>query len=276
MSVLITPQILATESTTCVVVDCRHDLGDPEAGNRAYLSGHIPGAVFAHLDSDLSGPKTGRNGRHPLPTVEALTAWLGRMGITPQTRVVAYDASGGMFAARLWWLLRWLGHEHVAVLDGGWQAWLEAGLPASIEVPEPTAAVYNARPRGDLAVGMAQIRANLDAPAFLVVDARSPDRFRGLGETIDPVGGHIPGAANRFFQHNLDAGGRFKSAGTLRNEWREVIGSRSPADIVCQCGSGVTACHNLLALELAGLSGARLYAGSWSEWCAHPDNPVAR
>ncbi|MBM3114625.1 sulfurtransferase [Jeongeupia naejangsanensis] len=275
MPLLMTPQALATSSNGFVVVDCRHDLADPEAGRIAYASGHIPGAVFAHLDLDLSGSKTGRNGRHPLPDPDALMCWAGRMGIGAKTQVVAYDASGGMFAARLWWLLRWLGHEHVAVLDGGWQAWLEAGLPVSAGAVTPTAVAYEAVERRDAAVDMAQVRANLEAQDFLVVDARSPDRYRGLGETIDPVGGHIPGAANRFFQHNLNGSGRFKSADVLRAEWQEVLAGRSPADIVCQCGSGVTACHNLLALEVAGLPGARLYPGSWSEWCAHPDNPVA-
>ncbi|WP_432720831.1 sulfurtransferase [Jeongeupia wiesaeckerbachi] len=275
MTLLMTPQALAPRLSEYVVVDCRHDLADPEAGRRAYASSHIPGAVFAHLDLDLSGPKTGRNGRHPLPTPEALARWAGSVGIGAQTHVVAYDASGGMFAARLWWLLRWLGHERVSVLDGGWQAWLDAGLPVSVEPAQPVAEVYPRQVPSAATVDVDQVRANLTAAAFLVVDARSPDRYRGLGETIDPVGGHIPGASNRFFQHNLDANGRFKSPDQLRDEWRDVIGARSAADIVCQCGSGVTACHNLLALELAGLSGAKLYPGSWSEWCADPANPVA-
>ncbi|WP_236943652.1 sulfurtransferase [Jeongeupia sp. USM3] len=276
MSLLIEPQALAARLGDCVVVDCRHDLAAPDAGCKAYDAGHIPGAVFAHLETDLSGPKSGLNGRHPLPAPEALAEWAGRAGIGARTQVVAYDASGGMFAARLWWLLRWLGHERVAVLDGGWQAWLAAGLPVSAEVAQPTAVRFDARPDATVVVDMLQVRANLDEPACLVVDARSPERYRGLGETIDPVGGHIPGAANRFFQHNLDAGGRFKPAAQLRDEWLAVLGEYPPAGLICQCGSGVTACHNLFALELAGLPGARLYPGSWSEWCAHPDNPVAR
>ncbi|BCL75482.1 sulfurtransferase [Jeongeupia sp. HS-3] len=278
MSPLITPQALAerSEAADWVIVDCRHDLANPDAGSQAYVAGHVPGAVFAHLDRDLSGAKTGHNGRHPLPSPEAFAEWAGRAGIGSQTRVIAYDASGGMFASRLWWLLRWLGHDAVQVLDGGWQAWLAAGLPVSTDEARPVPAQFAAHPDGGAAVTMAQVKANLAEPQFQVIDARSPERYRGIGETIDPVGGHIPGAANRFFQYNLDADGCFKPAAQLREEWLTVLGANRPDQIICQCGSGVTACHNLLALEVAGLPGARLYPGSWSEWCAHPDNPVTQ
>lgn len=260
-----------------IVLDCRHDLAQPDAGRLAYEVGHIPGAQFIHLDHDLSGSKTGPDGafrgRHPLPDPEVFTETLRRLGIGNQTQVVAYDAQGGMFASRLWWLLRWLGHDAVAVLDGGLQSWLADGLWLSVDL--------KGRPRGDFSA-RASLTRSVDAQDMLaslaqanrtVVDARAPDRFRGENETIDPVGGHIPGAKNRFFRDNLDADGCFKPAQQLRSEWQAILAA--PQDAVMQCGSGVTACHNLLALEVAGLSGAALYPGSWSEWCADPARPVA-
>lgn len=261
-----------------VVIDCRHDLALPDAGRLAFEAGHIPGAQFAHLDRDLSGPRTdaqGRfRGRHPLPDRAAFIETVRRWGVNNKSQVVAYDAQGGMFAARLWWLLRWAGHEAVAVLDGGVQAWTASGMWLSAEL--------RGKPYGDFVqqaplvatVDADAILANLAQPAFTVVDARAPDRFRGENETIDPVGGHIPGAKNRFFKNNLQEDGSFKPAAQLRQEWHEVIAS--PQAAVMQCGSGVTACHNLLALEVAGLPGAALYPGSWSEWCADPARPVAR
>ncbi len=261
-----------------VVLDCRHDLALPDAGRLAFEAGHIPGAQFAHLDRDLSGSKTDAQGvfrgRHPLPERAAFIETLRRWGISQRSQVVAYDAQGGMFAARLWWLLRWVGHEAVAVLDGGIDAWTASGMWLSAEL--------RGKPYGDIVaqaplaatVDAAAILANLEKPAFTVVDARAPDRFRGENETIDPVGGHIPGAKNRFFKDNLQQDGRFKPAAQLRAEWRALLAS--PHDAVMQCGSGVTACHNLLALEAAGLPGAALYPGSWSEWCADPARPVAR
>ncbi|KAF0815427.1 putative thiosulfate sulfurtransferase SseB [Andreprevotia sp. IGB-42] len=259
-----------------VIVDCRHDLANPDAGRQAYGISHLPGAVFAHLDHDLSGTKTGSNGRHPLPDPAALAGWLASQGIGNTSRVVAYDASGGFFAARLWWLLQWLGHDAVQVLDGGWGAWTAAGLPVNNKVPQPQAAQFAWQVQDDVLVSMADVRRNLTEPQFQLVDARSPDRYLGRGETIDPVGGHIPGAKNRFFQHNLAADGCFKSAEQLRAEWADVLGDTTADEVVHQCGSGVTACHNLLALAVAGQQGGRLYAGSWSEWCSHADNPVAR
>ncbi len=260
-----------------VILDCRHDLMNPDFGPNAVAEGHIESAQFANIDTDLSGPKKDADGvfrgRHPLPDRAALLETLRRWGINDDSQVIAYDAHGGMYAARLWWLLRWLGHGAVAVLDGGLAAWGTAGLPLVTAVTE--------RPRGNLAekptlvrkVSVGDLLENLDAKRLQVVDARANDRFRGENETIDPVGGHIPGARNRFFKDNLQADGRFKDAATLKQELASIIGT--PASAVMQCGSGVTACHNLLALEIAGLSGAALYPGSWSEWCADSTRPIA-
>ena len=260
-----------------VILDCRHDLMNPDFGRTAFAEGHIQNAQYANVDTDLSGPKKDADGvfrgRHPLPDRAALLETLRRWGINDDTQVVAYDAHGGMYAARLWWLLRWLGHGAVAVLDGGLAAWSTAGLPLVTAVTE--------RPRGNLAekatlvrkVSVGDLVENLDAKRLQVVDARANDRFRGENETIDPVGGHIPGARNRFFKDNLQADGRFKDAATLKQELAPIIGT--PASAVMQCGSGVTACHNLLALEIAGLPGAALYPGSWSEWCADSTRPIA-
>lgn len=260
------------------IVDCRHQLAAPEAGELAYAAGHLPGAVFMHLDRDLSGPKTGTNGRHPLPDAQQLAKRLGALGIDGETQVVAYDDAGGMMAGRLWWLLRWLGHERVAVLDGGLPRWQRAGGALSSAVPQHPATEFVAAPR-DLVVDCATVLDSLDkagSGSLCIVDARSPDRFRGENETIDPVGGHIPGARNRFFMDNLDAEGCFRPPAELRREFLALLAGAEPAEAVMQCGSGVTACHNLLAMEIAGLHGARLYAGSWSEWCSDPSRPVAR
>jgi thiosulfate/3-mercaptopyruvate sulfurtransferase len=257
-----------------VVCDCRHDLADTGAGSRAYAESHIPGARFVHLDTDLSAPKTGKNGRHPLPAPEAFARRLGELGIDNSKQVVAYDASGGPYAARLWWMLRWLGQGAVAVLDGGWNAWTKAGLPVTAEVPRVQSARFARGSALGNAVSADDIARDAGAKRHRLLDARAANRYRGENETLDPVAGHIPGAANRFFQSNLDAAGGFKQPKTLRDEF-EAAGVTSPADIVHYCGSGVTACHNLLAMEIAGLSGSRLYPGSWSEWCSDPSRPVA-
>ena len=259
-----------------VVCDCRHDLADYEAGRRAYTEAHIPGARFLHLDEDLSGPKTGTNGRHPLPHPMTLALRLGALGIDNAKQVVAYDASGGCYAARLWWMMRWLGHARVAVLDGGWQAWTDGGRPVSTGVPAIQPTTYTARPHAELAVDTAYVAARLGDPSCTVLDARSADRFGGENETLDPIAGHIPGALNRFFRLNLDASGRFKAADELRAELTGVLRDASPQSVVHQCGSGVTACVNLLAMEHAGLGGSRLYPGSWSEWVSDRARPVAR
>lgn len=257
------------------VFDCRHLLNDPAVGRAAYARSHLPGAFFLHLDEDLSGPTNGRNGRHPLPDPLLLAAKLGAAGVSAETRVVAYDDSGGMFAARLWWLLRWLGHTRVAVLDGGIDQWVGEGRAVSTDVPTSTPAILKVDLR-DGVVSSDDVLAGLDAQRFRVIDARSPDRFRGENETLDAVGGHIPGAINRFFRDNLDASGHFRPAIDLRREFLALLAGIDPAQVVMSCGSGVTACHNLLAMEIAGLPGARLYAGSWSEWCSDPTRPVAR
>jgi thiosulfate/3-mercaptopyruvate sulfurtransferase len=257
------------------VFDCRHDLGNTEYGAAAYAKGHIPGALFLHLDRDLSGEKTGRNGRHPLPDPAAFARRMGECGVGPDTQVVAYDNEGGIFASRLWWMLRWLGHDKVALLDGGLPGWRRAKQVLVTDVPNVTATTFVPRPQ-PLTVDAGYVLAKLNAPDVLVVDARAPERFSGAEETLDPVGGHIPGAANRFYFENLDdAGCYFKPADELRAEFSALLGGRDPDKVVQQCGSGVTACHNLLAMEIAGLKGSRLYPGSWSEWCADPARPIA-
>lgn len=257
-----------------LVVDVRHQLADPGYGERAYAEGHIPGAAFLHCDRDLSGPMTGSNGRHPLPAPEKLAARLGEIGIGPATQVVIYDDAQGMIAGRLWLLLRWLGHDKAALLDGGFQAWQAAGGTLTSELPRRPPASFVAQVR-DSMVDADYVRAFLQTSRMHLIDARSPDRFRGENETIDRVGGHIPGAINRFFRENLQADGRFKPAAELRAEWLAVLAGSSPDLVVHQCGSGVSACHNMLAMEIAGLPGSRLYAGSWSEWCADCGRPVA-
>jgi len=260
-----------------VVLDCRHDLMNPDAGRDAFAAGHIQNAQFANIDTDLSGAKTGLDGvfrgRHPLPERTALIETLRAWGIDDDTQVVAYDAHGGMFAARLWWLLRWIGHPAVAVLDGGMAAWQAAGEPLVTPVAPRARGTLTERPSLTQTVAVDDVVANLATQNKTVVDARAADRYRGENETIDPVGGHIPGARNRFFKDNLAADGRFKDAAQLKAEWTPLFASAPQA--IMQCGSGVTACHNLLALEVAGLPGAALYPGSWSQWCADPARPVA-
>ncbi|MEO8409467.1 MAG: sulfurtransferase [Propionivibrio sp.] len=257
------------------VFDCRHRLGDVNYGERAYAEAHIPGAFFMHLDRDLASPPNGRNGRHPLPEPAVLAGKLAAAGVSARTQAVVYDDAGGMIAGRLWWLLHWLGHDKVALLDGGIDTWVKAGYPLSSEQPTSLPAVFDVMLL-DAAVDTQTVLASLERGDLCVVDARSPDRFRGENETLDPVGGHIPGARNRFFCDNLDADGCFRSAAELRGELLALLAGVDPAQAVMQCGSGVTACHNLLAMEIAGLHGAKLYPGSWSEWCSDPARPVAR
>lgn len=257
------------------VVDCRHDLMDFGAGWKAYQAGHVPGATFANVEEDLAGEKTGRNGRHPLPKREDLVEVFRDWGIDNDTQIVAYDAHGAQFAVRLWWLARWLGHAKVAVLDGGWQAWLAKTNWSSSALPDRSRGAFEARePLVTVATAAELLTARTD-PATLLVDARAPERFEGRAEPIDPVAGHIPGAVNRFWQANL-ADGRFKPPQRLRGEFERLLAGRTPAQMVVCCGSGVTSCHHLLAMELAGLPGACLYAGSWSEWIADPQRPVAK
>lgn len=274
---LLTAEVLAghVNDPDWRIFDCRHRLSDVEFGAQAYADGHLPGAFFLHLDRDLSAPMNGRNGRHPLPDAQLLAIKLGAAGVSRKTQVVAYDDDGGMIAARLWWLLRWLGHDRVALLDGGIRQWVKEGRALTSEPPKPVPARFEVE-RRDWVVSSDEVLASLDRRELCLVDARAADRFRGENETLDPVGGHIPGARNRFFRDNLDAEGCFRPAPELRREFLALLAGVDPAQSVMQCGSGVTACHNLLAMEIAGLHGARLHAGSWSEWCADPGRPVAR
>lgn len=259
------------------IFDCRHDLKQTEYGITAYRRGHIPGALFLHLDRDLSGVANGKNGRHPLPDVAVFGEKMAQCGVGPGSQVVAYDNEGGIFASRLWWLLRWLGHERVAVLDGGLAGWKRARLPLEEQTPVAPRARFETHPGSSNQVDADFVLAHLGSEEMLLVDARSPERFRGENETLDPVGGHIPGAINRFYFDNLDDDGCFfKPAAELAAEFKALLAGRDPRRVVQQCGSGVTACHNLLAMEIAGLSGSRLYAGSWSEWCADSSRPVAK
>ena len=255
------------------VFDCRHQLSDAGYGERAYAEGHVPGAFFMHLDRDLSSPMNGSNGRHPLPDIQLLAGKLAAAGVSRKTQVVVYDDDGGMIAGRLWWLLRWMGHDRVAVLDGSLRKWVKDGRPLSTDFPVSAPAVFEVA-ESDGVVMADAVLANLEKGDFFLVDARAPDRFRGENETLDPVGGHIPGARNRVFRDNLDAEGCFRPAAALRREFLDLLAGDEPAQAVMQCGSGVTACHNLLAMEIAGLPGAKLYAGSWSEWCSDPTRPV--
>jgi len=258
-----------------MIFDCRYDLTQPEAGALAYAKSHIPGARFAHSDRDLSGPKSGANGRHPLPDPAVFMAWLGANGVDRIKQVVAYDHAGGASATRFWWMLRWLGHDAVAVLDGGWDGWVAAGAPVSDAAPAIQPTTFAGR-RQDLAVDTSYILSHLGDRKVLVVDARSPERYRGETEPIDPIAGHIPGAVNRLYKENLGPDGRFRSPQELRSAFTALLGGRRPDQVVHQCGSGVSACHNILAMEIAGLSGSKLYPGSWSEWCADPSRPIAR
>lgn len=275
---IISPRALAEAMTGpgCVVVDTRFRLTEPEAGREAWRAGHLPGARYLHLDEDLAAPPRPGTGRHPLPDPGALAGILGRAGIGPASLVVAYDDAGGAIAARLWWLLRWLGHDHAAVLDGGFQAWVGAGLPVERAAHAPVPATFVGTPGPERVVGTAELAAPGPGAPRLLVDAREPERFLGRSEPIDAVAGHVPGAVNHPFRENLGPDGRFLPPVELRRRWRALLGDTRPVDAAVMCGSGVTACHHLLAMERAGLPGARLYAGSWSEWIADPRRPVAR
>lgn len=256
-----------------VVLDTTFDLADTQAGERSYREEHLPGARYVHLDRDLSAPKTGRNGRHPLPSREVFAAKAGELGIGPQTQVVVYDRQGAMFAARAWWMMRWLGHESVALLDGGLAAWQAAGGAIETHAPEARTlppypikkALVETIDADTLAAKLGQVR---------LIDARAAERYRGDVEPLDAQAGHIPGALNRFFKDNLAADGHFKSRDQLRSEWLPFLAGGAP--VVHQCGSGVTACHSLFAMELAGLGTSTLYPGSWSEWSSDPSRPIAK
>lgn len=263
-------------STELVTVDCRFDLRDPGAGERAYLAGHLPGAVYAHLDRDLSDLSRPGRGRHPLPEADAFCATLARWGVTPRHQVVAYDANDGAHGARLWWMLRLLGHERVSVLDGGLAAWMARGNALEVALPRARAGKYTARFDARAIASTAVVAARMASGNGKLIDARAGERFRGEIEPIDSVPGHIPGAVSRPFSSNLSADNRFKSPGVLAEEFRTLLGDSPANETLLMCGSGVTACHHLLAMEHAGLRGARVYPGSWSEWISDPSRPIAR
>jgi thiosulfate/3-mercaptopyruvate sulfurtransferase len=256
------------------IVDCRANLSDAAWGRAEYQAAHIPGAVFADLNDDLAAPRTGTNGRHPLPSVESLAATFGRLGISNDVQVIVYDQDTGLFASRMWWSLRYLGHDAVALLDGGWAKWIREGHPrvAGVETPRP--ATFTAAPRAGAHVDVNEVTARVAAGGTRLVDARGPERFEGREETVDPVAGHIPGAVNHFYKWNLSPDGTMLPPEDLRRTFEAVLGTASPDRAVMYCGSGVSACHNLLAMEHAGLPGTPLYVGSWSEWSSDPARGV--
>ena len=254
--------------------DCRFDLARPAYGRSAYLDEHLPGAVHVDLNSELSRPATPTSGRHPLPSPADFEQRLRRWGVDADSLVVAYDDGNGAYAARLWWMLRWLGHDEVAVLDGGMRRWLQLGLPLTEEIPVPASGNFVARPRPAMAVSATEVLAAADDPASRVLDARAPERYRGEVEPIDRVAGHVPGARNHPFGLSLDPQGRFLPPDALRDALTASLAGVAPQRAIAYCGSGVTACHLLLAFEHAGLPGARLYPGSWSEWSSDPAHPV--
>ena len=257
------------------IIDCRFELGDPEAGEAQYRQGHIAGAAYAHLDKDLSGPRMPWTGRHPLPSPDALCTTFGELGIAPHTQVVAYDSGNGMFAARLWWLLRWLGHPAVAVLDGGLTAWRALGLPIATTTPTIASCRFQGVADHQQHLDANAVAAALTSTSSVLVDARANERFEGRVEPLDPRAGHIPGAINHPYTNNLGADGRFLAPSQLREQLARLLNGHPASRFISMCGSGVTACHTLLALEIAGLQGGRLYAGSWSEWSRDPARPIA-
>jgi thiosulfate/3-mercaptopyruvate sulfurtransferase len=266
---------LAQHPEKVLICDCRYDLVDPELGQRAYEAGHIPGAIYLNLGKVLSGQSNGMNGRHPLPEPEQLAIDLAALGVSADTLIVAYDSAGASYAARLWWCARWVGHQQVVVLDGAIDAWTRAGLPLlSDTTPAKPAGNFKRSSSLTKTVHYADVLAGLGRSDRLIIDGRPSDRFEGLNETLDPKAGHIPGSLSRFSKHNLDSNSHFKSPDILKAEFTSLMGRHTPEQLVASCGSGVAACHLLLAMELAGLQGAALYGGSWSEWCAQPGAPV--
>jgi thiosulfate/3-mercaptopyruvate sulfurtransferase len=257
-----------------LVVDCRFDLAQPAAGEAAYRAGHIPGAIYAHLDRDLSAPITPATGRHPLPDPERFAVTLSGWGVGAETQVIAYDADNGMYASRLWWLLRWVGHRAVAVLDGGFKTWTTARLPTSTEIPARSPTRFEARPNRDLWVDAQQVLERVQQSDWRLLDARAPERYAGKVEPLDTVAGHVPGARNHPFATNLTSEGRFGAPEELRRRYEQSQAGVADDHTMVMCGSGVTACHSLLALEIAGKPGARLYAGSWSEWIRDGGRPI--
>ena len=259
-----------------LLVDCRFDLTKPDAGEAAYRAGHLPKAIYAHLDRDLSSPITPTSGRHPLPDADKFAATLSRWGVSKTTQVVAYDADTGAYAARLWWLLRWVGHRAVAVLDGGFKAWSAAGLPTTTEVPARTATRFEARANREAWMDVQEVAEHVRRSDWRLLDARGPERYAGEVEPIDTVGGHVPGARNHPFATNLGDDARFVAPEELRARYERSQDGVADDHTIVMCGSGVTACHLMLGLEVAGKPGARLYAGSWSEWIRDPSRGIAK
>lgn len=270
-----TTQLSESNSAQTVIVDCRFSLADPAAGQKAYRQGHIPGAVYANLDRDLSSAITQQSGRHPLPDLSRFLQQLGQWGIGRDTHVVVYDDMSGAIAGRLWWLLKWLNHENVSLLDGGWNLWQKEQRPISVESPQPTLVHYTSNADDRLWLSSTAVSRGLASGDLSLLDARAEARFRGEEEPIDPVAGHVPGAINRPMQHNLDQNGCFLTAEDLKQQFTQLLGDTDPASVAHMCGSGVTACHNLFAMELAGLKGSKLYPGSWSEWIRDPEREIA-
>ncbi|MDX1413080.1 MAG: sulfurtransferase [Candidatus Promineifilaceae bacterium] len=258
------------EQQNWVIVDCRYSLADTTYGFQSYQTAHIPGAVYAHLDQDLCGPPLTDHGRHPLPSTEAMSALFGRLGIGNEVQVVVYDDANGSFASRLWWMLRYMGHASVAVLDGGWQAWQRAGYPTRSGLEKNELVKFVGTSRREKLVLIDEIA---DLP--MLIDSRAPERHRGEIEALDPQAGHIPGSANYFYQNNWDSNGLFLSPEVLKARFIRLFGSNDSEQVTFYCGSGVTACVNLVAVEHAGLGSANLYVGSWSEWCRDPERPIA-
>lgn len=270
---LVSTAQLAEHLDTWAVVDCRFDLKDLEAGRTAYLTAHIPGAVYASLADDLSAAPSGLNGRHPLPSVDAMTETFSLLGMASGAQVVAYDESDGMYASRLWWLLHYLGHEAVAVLDGGFGKWMREGRSVRSGIESRPRTSFVPRVRTTSLVTIDEMVSGR-AQTSLLIDARAPERYEGRVEPLDSAAGHIPGAVNRFFKDNVTADGTMRQPDELRREFSAVLRGREAKDAVMYCGSGVTACQNLLALEHAGMGGMPLFVGSWSEWSADPTRPV--
>lgn len=271
---LVSTDTLAAHLDSWAIVDCRFDLQNTASGREQYRAAHIPGAVYASLDEDLSGERTGANGRHPLPSIEALAATFGRLGIDRGTRVAVYDQDIGMYASRLWWSLKYLGHDAVALVDGGWAKWTREGRPTRSGDESRPRAVFTPEPRRDLRMEVQDVAAHLGQPDPLLVDARSPERYEGRSEPLDRAAGHIPGAVNHFYKWNVSEHGTMLPPERLRERFTALLAGRAPEQAVMYCGSGVTACHNLLAMEHAGLPGTKLYVGSWSEWSSDPSRPV--
>lgn len=275
---LVSAETLANhlDKSDWVVFDCRFSLADCKTGEKSYRLEHIPGARYAHLNTDLSSPVKSYTGRHPLPDFTLLTRKLGAWGVNNRSQIVVYDDAGGPFAGRMWWLLRCMGHDRVAVLDGGIRRWQTLGLPLTTHLPRIAPGQFRSYLDNRTWLSAEQIENSLAKREITLIDARTPERFQGLQEPIDPVAGHVPKALNRPFQLNLDANGMFLAPGTLKSQFQQLISPNKPEQAVHMCGSGVTACHNLLAMEIAGLSGSRLYAGSWSEWIVNKNRPVAK